>query len=244
MAAVKYWLHRRLMIKKMIINIKKLGRYIKVKYIIKTTVISFFISFPLSLQAQQTPLQTLISTLAETSSIQADVEQLILSQDGRQIQALEAELVMQKPNKLYWHVTEPYEELMVSDGESLWYYEPDLEQVSIQDFPNDVENNPILLLNDDLQAIADAYEVSMGYVDEEVKQYILLPLTASSSYERFSMTFSGADLLQMQFESSVGQLTSFSFTNINNNAPIDPAVFSFAIPADIEIIDSRQAAPQ
>jgi len=133
---------------------------------------------------------------------------------------------------------------MISDGESLWYYEPDLEQVSIQDFPEDVENNPILLLNDDLQAISEAYDVSMGYVDEDIKQFVLLPLTASSSYERFSMTFSGSDLLQMQFESSVGQLTSFSFTNITNNAVIDPSVFNFAIPADIEIIDSRQTVSQ
>lgn len=229
--------------RQMIIYINEIGKYIKVKYIQINVIFCLFICFPLSLSAQQTPLETLISTLGETSSIQADVEQLILSQDGREIQALQAELVMQKPDKLNWHVIEPYEEIMVSDGESLWYYEPDLEQVSIQDFPDDVENNPILLLNDDLQAIENAYEVSMGYVDEEVTQYILLPLTASSSYERFSMTFSGPDLVQMQFESSVGQLTSFSFTNIINNAAIEPTAFTFAIPADIEIIDSRQTVP-
>lgn len=216
----------------------------KVNYIVRFILFCLFSSYSFLLTAQEisapTPLQDLVATLAETSSIQAEVEQLILSQDGRQIQALQAELIMQKPDLMNWHVTEPYEELMISDGESLWYYEPDLEQVSIQDFPNNVENNPILLLNNDLQAIADAYEVSVGYVDEEVKQYVLLPLTASSSYERFSMTFSGPDLLQMQFESSVGQLTSFSFSNITNNAVIDSTVFSFAIPADIEVIDSRQ----
>lgn len=221
-----------------------LNKLFKVNYIIKFTIACLSLSYSLLLAAQETasasPLQELVNTLAETSSMQAQVEQLILSQDGRQIQALQAELIMQKPDLMNWHVTEPYEEFMVSDGVSLWYYEPDLEQVSIQDFPNDVENNPILLLNNDLQAIADAYEVSVGYVDEEVKQYVLLPLTASSSYERFSMTFSGPDLLQMQFESSVGQLTSFSFTNITNNGVIDPTVFSFAIPANIELIDSRE----
>ena len=166
---------------------------------------------------------------------------MILSQDGREIQELQAELVMQKPDRLYWHVTEPYEELMLGDGITLWYYEPDLEQVSIREFPDDIENNPILLLNDDLQAIADAYEVSMGYVDDEVRQYVLLPLTPSSSYERFSMTFAGNDLLQMQFESSVGQLTSFSFSNIVNNQAVDAGLFQFDIPAGIEIIDSRDA---
>ncbi len=243
MAAVKYLLLRPLKTSKMNIYISKINKYIKVKYILRNVIFCLFFCHPLLLRAQQSPLETLISTLAETSSIQADVEQLILSQDGREIQALQAELLMQKPDKLNWHVIEPYEEMMVSDGKSLWYYEPDLEQVSIQDFPDDVENNPILLINDDLQAIENAYEVSMGYVDEEVKQYILLPLTASSSYERFSMTFSGSDLVQMQFESSVGQLTSFSFTNIINNAEIEPAVFSFVIPADIEIIDSRQTEP-
>ena len=81
----------------------------------------------------------------------------------------------------------------------------------------------------------------MGFVDEEIKQYILLPLLPSSAYERFSLTFSGSDLMQMQFESSVGQLTSFSFSNIINNQALDSGLFDFAIPAGIEIIDSRQA---
>ncbi len=190
---------------------------------------------------EQSPLEELVAILAATETLQADVEQLILTQDGREIQELQAELVMQKPDRLYWHVTEPYEELMLGDGITLWYYEPDLEQVSIREFPDDIENNPILLLNDDLQAIADAYEVSMGYVDDEVRQYVLLPLTPSSSYERFSMTFAGNDLLQMQFESSVGQLTSFSFSNIVNNQAVDAGLFQFDIPAGIEIIDSRDA---
>ena len=228
--------------------INKILEYIKVKYIYRIAASFFFSLQSAVLLAQgaavQSPLEELVATLAGTSSIQADVEQLILSQDGRQIQALQARLIMQKPDKLNWQVTEPYEESMVSDGQSLWYYEPDLEQVSIQDFPEDVENNPILLLNDDLQAIADAYEVSMGYVDDEVRQYVLLPLASSSSYERFSMTFSGQNLLQMQFESSVGQLTSFSFSNITNNVDIDPTVFDFAIPQDVDVIDSRETSSQ
>lgn len=230
------------------LNINKIIEYIKVKYILGIAVFCLFTFLSAVSLAQEgvalSPLQELVSNLAGTSSIQADVEQLILSQDGRQIQALQARLVMQKPDKLNWQVIDPYEELMISDGKSLWYYEPDLEQVSIQDFPEDVESNPILLLNDDLQAIAEAYEVSMGYVDEEVRQYVLLPLASSSSYERFSMTFAGQDLLQMQFETSVGQLTSFSFSNITNNADIDPSLFDFAIPQDVEIIDSRKTVSQ
>lgn len=194
--------------------------------------------------AQQTPLEELLATLALTTTMQAQVEQLILSQDGREIQALQAEIILQKPDHLFWHVTEPYEELMVSDGETLWYYEPDLVQVSIQDFPDDVENNPVLLLNENLQTVADAYDISMGFVDETVRQYVLIPQTPNSSYERFSLTFSGSDLVQMQFESSVGQLTSFSFSEIVNNSAIDPAVFHFEIPPDIEIIDSRQNSSQ
>ena len=225
----------------MIININKLKLYFKVKYNYKSVLFCLLYSFSLAAVAQQSPLQELVSTLSQSTTMQAEVEQLILSQDGREIQALQGEIAMQKPDRLFWHVSEPYEELMISDGISLWYYEPDLEQVSIQDFPNDIENNPILLLNDDLQALADVYEVSMGYVDDEIKQYVLLPLLASSAYERFSLTFSGADLVQMQFESSVGQLTSFSFTNIINNQTLDAALFHFEIPADIEIIDSRQA---
>jgi outer membrane lipoprotein carrier protein len=217
-------------------NINNIYKYIKVKYYY---FLCLFLASSSIAQTQQTPLQELVAILTQTRTMQAEVEQLILSQDGREIQALQAELVMQKPARLYWRVTEPYEELMLSDGLTLWYYEPDLEQVSIRDFPSDLENNPILLLNDDLQAIADAYEVNIGYVDEEVRQYLLLPLRPDSSYERFSLTFSGQDLLQMQFESSVGQSTSFFFSNIVNNLEVNPALFQFDVPEDIAVIDSR-----
>ncbi len=166
--------------------INKIRKYFKVKY---HSILWLLLASLSSAQTQQTPLQELVAILAQTSTMQAEVEQLILSQDGREIQALQAELVMQKPDQLYWRVTEPYEELMLSDGLTLWYYEPDLEQVSIRDFPSDVENNPIFLLNDDLQAIADAYEVNIGYVDEEVRQYLLLPLRPDSSYEAFQSDF-------------------------------------------------------
>lgn len=222
-------------------KINNIENIFKVKYIKEVIIFWFFGCIPVVAAAQSSPLQALVATLAQTTSIQAEVEQLILSQDGREIQALQGEIAMQKPDRLYWHVSEPYEELMISDGESVWYYEPDLEQVSIQDYPDDIESNPILLLNGDLQALAEIYEVSMGFVDEEIKQYILLPLLPSSAYERFSLTFSGSDLMQMQFESSVGQLTSFSFSNIINNQALDSGLFDFAIPAGIEIIDSRQA---
>jgi outer membrane lipoprotein carrier protein len=215
---------------------KILRYFINVKYYSMVGLV-FGLSQPVF--AQQTALQELVAILAETATLQADVEQLIMAQDGREIQALQASLVMEKPDRLYWHVNDPYEELMLSDGETLWYYEPDLEQVSIRDFPSEVEDNPILLLNDDLQAIANAYEVTLGYVDDELRQYILLPLSPASSYQRFSLTFSGQDLMQMQFESSVGQLTSFSFSNIRNNQPVDPALFHFEMPENVEVIDSR-----
>src|SRR5690606_5642937 len=84
-------------------------------------------------------VQRLHSLLEQTSSLRAEVEQLQIDQDGREVQESRVQLVMQKPSSFSWIITEPYEDVTITDGTSIWHYEPDLEQVTIQPFEADPE---------------------------------------------------------------------------------------------------------
>jgi outer membrane lipoprotein carrier protein len=197
--------------------------------------------------AQQTyseadSLQKLSVLLAATTTISASVEQLIIDQDGRELQETAASLLMRKPASFSWQIIEPYEELMVTNGELIWRYEPDLEQVTIQPFDSELDRTPVMLLNGTPEAIDEAYAVSateMGSGD--IWRFILLPRKPSSLFERMSLTFAGEVLQEMQFEDSLGQQTSLSFRNVKRNQALDGAQFEFTPPAGVEIIDNRLA---
>lgn len=176
--------------------------------------------------------------LAQTSTLTAEVEQLQMDQDGRELQENRSQLVMQKPASFSWHITEPYEELMVTDGTTIWRYEPDLEQVTIQPFEDDVDRTPVMLLNGDADSISTAYEVSATQMSDTVWRFVLLPRSADRLFERLSLTFDGPVLQEMQFEDSLGQQTSLAFRLVRRNEPVSPELFTFTPPEGVDIIDN------
>jgi outer membrane lipoprotein carrier protein len=128
----------------------------------------------------------------------------------------------------------------VTDGTLIWRYEPDLEQVTIQQLDDELNPTPLMLLNGNEQSIAEAYEVSATTMDSTRTRFILLPREAGNLFIRLSLTFDGSDLEEMQFEDSVGQQTSLSFRQVVRNQPIDSSKFHFTPPAGVEIIDNTQ----
>jgi outer membrane lipoprotein carrier protein len=75
-----------------------------------------------------------------------------LTQDGlgTTLQKVEGFMQVAKPGKLRWQTRGVYEQLVISDGQSLWIYDADLEQVSIKDMDNRLSETPALLLSGDI----------------------------------------------------------------------------------------------
>lgn len=185
-------------------------------------------------------VRALENILAQTRTLSAEVDQLFMDQDGRELQETRALLLMEKPAKFRWEVMQPYEELMVTDGATIWRYEPDLEQVTIQPFDDDVDRTPVMLLNGDADAIGEAYDVSSTNMGGDVVRFILTPRNPDRLFERLSVTFKGLVLDEMQFEDSLGQQTSMTFRDVSRNVPLEPAMFTFTPPAGIDVIDNRE----
>lgn len=186
-------------------------------------------------------IKHLISVLAKSNSIQADVEQLTLDQGGVELEEVTARLVMEKPDHFYWALLEPYEQLTVTNGEKIWIYEPDLDQVTIQFFERGLGRTPLSLLTDDIDTLRLAYWVSMDPLPDNLgTRYLLLPKEPGSQLESLSLTFYGDVLEQMQYETTLGQKTSLTFSNMEINMELDPGVFEFDPPGGIEIIDTTQ----
>lgn len=197
------------------------------------------VNAPVITTAEDYALQELVGLLQQTNTLQAEVEQLLMDQDGRELQETRALLLMQKPSNFRWEIVEPYRELMVTDGSRIWRYEPDLEQVTIQTFNTELDRTPVMLLNGTAESIRDNYAVTESTMADGVRQrFILQPRQPDSLFERMSLTFDGAELEEMQFEDSLGQQTSLSFHAVQRNIDVDSVSFRYEPPAGVDVIDS------
>ncbi len=180
--------------------------------------------------------------LAIIKSFSANFTQSTQDSLGNILQSVTGFMQVAKPGKLRWQTEGIYEQLVISDGESVWIYDADLEQVSIKNMANRLSETPALLLGGDTSAIDNDFIISQIASDNGLL-YILQPKDTSQLFDSLELNFNTLDqdqpLTEMVIRDASGQITYISFDNVRNNPVLDAALFTFAIPAGIDVIDGR-----
>ncbi|CEP37020.1 MULTISPECIES: outer membrane lipoprotein chaperone LolA [Halomonadaceae] len=166
---------------------------------------------------------------------QADFEQQILDGSGERMQSARGQMWLSRPGMLRWEVEAPYSQTVVSDGEDVYMYDPDLEQVTVQEMDDRVTHTPALLLSGSVDDLAESYEVFYEQ-DEGDDVFTLVPISADTLFEELSMVFEGEELSELWMMDSTGQRTSITFSNITLNGDIAPDMFDFEIPEGTDVI--------
>ena len=96
--------------------------------------------------------------LTETQTMSANFKQTLKSSDGRLMQESTGVFYLQRPGKFRWNYNEPYPQEIVSDGEQVWIFDVDLEQVTVQKQGTGKSNTPMALLQN-RQKLEDAFEI-------------------------------------------------------------------------------------
>src|SRR5690554_816768 len=78
-------------------------------------------------------LNSFLNKLSQLQNMQANFIQVMRDGKQRELQELSGKIMIEKPGKLFWQTNPPYEQLVISDGLSVWIYDMDLEQVTIRD---------------------------------------------------------------------------------------------------------------
>ena len=189
--------------------------------------------------AQQGALEKLNSMLVSIESLKADVVQLIVESDGGILEESKIKMYFKKPNGFYWETITPFRELIVTNGVKLWNYQPDLEQVVIEDWDSSKSELAAQLLNGETENLGSDYQIEQLYSDDSGdRQFTLTPLATDSVYERISISFVTSELDQIYLNSKNGQQTVWRFVTIERNESLEDSVFEFDPPAGIEIIEN------
>lgn len=177
----------------------------------------------------------LVELLGGMSSFEAHFKQIMLDAKGNYLQQTEGIIAVKKPDLLYWKTEPPMEQLLVSDGEQLWFYDPELEQVTVQPLDHRVTQTPALLLSGDLSRLQQSYSISQER-EEAARYFLLYPKDPDSLFEQLKLTFLNGRLVQMHLADSLGQRSSLEFMDPRTNLPLDDQLFRFTPPEGVDLI--------
>jgi outer membrane lipoprotein carrier protein len=184
---------------------------------------------------EEASAQRLTVLLSQAQTISARFSQLTLDGSGTQLQETAGQLVLKRPGLFRWHTDAPMEQLLVSNGEKVWLYDPDLEQVTIQTLDKRLTHTPALLLSGDVSDIRENFSIS-HQEGGNVVDFILKPKSKDTLFDSLRLSFRSGVLNDMQLIDSIGQRTNILFLSVKMNEAVDDASFSFEIPEGADVI--------
>ncbi|WP_166370268.1 outer membrane lipoprotein chaperone LolA [Psychromonas sp. SA13A] len=193
------------------------------------------ISSMFQLASAQTDSELLQQKLAKFTTIDADFVQQVINPKGEVIQKSLGTLTIARPGNFHWQVTQPDEELIVSNGQDMWLYSPFIEQVTIMNFSDAIAGTPFALLSG-----ADSAQWAQFNVVKKDQQFIVKSSDPKASTNTFIFIFNKADnISEFVVQESQGQKSVFTLSNNKNNSTFAKDFFEFKIPNGIEIDDQR-----
>jgi len=200
--------------------------------------VSFFIIFNLSsVIAQDDAVDELDRLLKGIESLSAEVSQLIVESDGGILEESKIQMHLKKPDGFYWETIDPFPELIVTDGVLLWNYQPDLEQVVIENWDNSESELAAQLLNGRTENLTDEYTIEL-IAGSNITEFELTPVTLDSIYDQITISFIATKLDMIHLDNKNGEQTVWQFKNMQKNHPLADSLFEFEPPTDIEIINN------
>ena len=176
--------------------------------------------------------------LKHAQSLTARFDQVVLDQEGVEIQRASGRLSLQRPFRFRWDYREPYTQLIVSDGETFWIYDEELEQVTVKPLDKAIARTPAMVLSSDRPVERD-YEIKDLGERRGLAWVELIPKVRDTDYDRVRLGFEGEALRVMELVDGLGQMTRLSFSDFESNPRIDPAEFSFVPPRGVDVIEGR-----
>ncbi len=179
-------------------------------------------------------IQQLRDLLQPITSLSARFEQQIIDADGFELQVSQGLFQVSQPNRLRWVVESPMPQQIIADGVTLWIYDPDLEQVIIQPFNEDIATTPAVLFSGDLDQLDKAYFVTqLGDGRFELK-----PEQGGSLFDSMTIAFEGSKPTAIALTDSLGQTTTIRFTELELNPQLSGDLFVFQIPDGVDVINN------
>ena len=183
-----------------------------------------------------TATESLNRFINEAKTVRASFSQTLYDKNARAIQESSGIMLFERPSKFRWVYEKPYEQIIVGDGERVWFYDTDLNQVTVRQFDIAIGSSPAALLAGN-SAIEDNFELIELGEQNQLKWLEAIPKSNESAFEFIQLGFTMDGVLEiMALKDTLGQTTLLTFTNLDKNPVLPANFFEFTPPEDADVI--------
>ena len=141
----------------------------------------------------------------------------------------------QRPGKFRWDVRAPYEQLIVSDGQHVYQYDPDLEQVTERRADQAVGASPASLLFGS-GSLSDAFDLQ-AQPDRDGLQWLrAVPKTPDAGFVHADIAFADGLPRRLELLDAFGQVSHIVFSDLKANPDIPAGQFQFQVPEGADLV--------
>ena len=179
----------------------------------------------------------------------AQFEQVVVDGRGRTVQWATGTIRLDRPGRFRWEVIEPYNQLVVTDGTTVYVFDADLAQVTVQPLDETLQGTPARLLIGSMDALESTFTV----IREHDTAFTLHPRDEEALYRRIHLEFAlrapdpggspGPDaiLVGIVIVDHLDQETRVAFTKPTLHPAPASGAFDFHIPDDVDVIGDAPA---
>jgi outer membrane lipoprotein carrier protein len=187
-----------------------------------------------------TPLDKYLNDL---KTLRTSFLQTLADGQGREIDRSTGTLIVARPGKFSWDIhpqvagggNKGTGQLMVSDGRNLWFFDRDLEQVTVKPVDAALSATPAMLLSGTVD-VRKNFTVTPAGQRDGLDWVLVEPHGADADFRDALFGFANGDLKRMILEDKLGQTATIMFDHIERNVPVTAQETSFTPPQGADVI--------
>lgn len=169
----------------------------------------------------------------ELECFESNFTQQLLDERGRVLESSSGIVQFALPNQYRWHYQEPYEQIIVGDGEFLWVYDVDLWQVSRK--PQDEAPNALQYLLQP-EMLDQDHTLSTTPRQDGGYEVVVVPLDAEAGFDELRFVLHGEHLQSIHLTDALGQISKLNFQQPRRNPDLADELFQFQPPEHVDVI--------
>ena len=179
----------------------------------------------------------------DVKGLEARFEQQVFDGNGRQTEKSAGTVKLSAPRQFRWEYRTPSPQLIVADGDHIWIYDPDLQQVTVRNQSFEEQSSPLAVLIDPTE-LDRQFTISEGGKAEGMDWLLLLPKKAEGApFAKAKLGFGPSGLIRMELDDALGQHTVIGFSGWNRNPKFAKGDFMFTPPKGADVVgDTSEGA--
>jgi outer membrane lipoprotein carrier protein len=186
--------------------------------------------------AEAGAINSLKAFIRDTHTVRAIFLQTVLDRNAQVVQRGSGTMQFERPGKFRWVYEKPYEQLIVGDGARIWFYDHDLNQVTVRRLDLAIGSSPAALLAGSSD-IETSFELTDIGLQGDTEWLEARPKTKEGTFEWVRLGFTPQGVLKaMELQDNFGQTTVLTFSGLERNPKLASELFKFNPPKGADVI--------